>query len=294
MGLYYTSDDEYVGALAGFAETGLSLGQPVMIAVPGDRQIGLRERLGALADRVSWFDMASLGRNPARIIPAVRVFADRAGGRAARMVGEPIWRGRSDAELAEATHHEALINLAFADTPITILCPYDLRLDGRTLADSHCTHPLLMQGGVQSPSAEYHESELLRIGRPPLASPPAGAAVFEAVTDVAELRRGLRDRCGQALGSERTEDLVLAVTEAAANSLNHAQHPPTVRVWDEPGAVVCDIADPGVITDPLVGRRPPSVNVDGSRGLWLVNQLCDLCELRSDESGTTLRLHMRV
>ena len=50
--------------------------------------------------------------------------------------------------------------------------------------------------------------------------------MFEAVTDVAELRRSLRERCGQELGSERTEDLVLAVTEAAANSLNHAHNPP--------------------------------------------------------------------
>ena len=154
VGIYYASDDEYVAALAGFADEGLRLGQPVMIAVPGDRQAGLRERLAALAERVNWFDMASLGRNPARIIPAIRVFTDRAGGRPARMVGEPIWGGRSEAELAEATHHEALINLAFANTPISILCPYDLRLDRRTLADSYCTHPLLMQGGARSPSAD--------------------------------------------------------------------------------------------------------------------------------------------
>lgn len=294
VGLYHASDDEYVTALAGFAEEGLSFDQPVMIAVPGDRQAGLRERLGVLADRVSWFDMASLGRNPARIIPAIRVFADRAGGRPARMVGQPIWRGRSDAELAEAIHHEALLNLAFADIPITILCPYDLGLDERTLADSRRTHPVLMQGDVRASSAEYCQSELLGVGRPPLASAPTDAAVFEDVTDVAELRRGLRDRCGRALGNERTEDLVLAVTEAAANSLRHARHAPTVRVWDEPGAIVCDIADPGVISDPLVGRRPPALNVDGRRGLWLVNQLCDLSELRSGESGTTLRLHMRV
>jgi hypothetical protein len=29
------------------------------------------------------------------------------------------------------------------------------------------------------------------------------------------------------------------------------------------------------------------------RGLWLINQLCDLVELRSDGSGTTLRMHVR-
>jgi len=27
--------------------------------------------------------------------------------------------------------------------------------------------------------------------------------------------------------------------------------------------------------------------------LWLVNQVCDLVELRSGEDGTTVRMHMR-
>jgi hypothetical protein len=30
----------------------------------------------------------------------------------------------------------------------------------------------------------------------------------------------------------------------------------------------------------------------GGHGLWLVNQVCDLVEMRSDDSGTTIRLHM--
>jgi anti-sigma regulatory factor (Ser/Thr protein kinase) len=294
LALYYASDDEYASGVAGFAEQGLDAGHPVMIAVPGERLTALRDRLGERAHQVSWFDMASLGRNPARIIPAIRVFADRAAGRPARMVGEPIWRGRSDAELSEATHHEALINLAFADTPITILCPYDLRLDERTLADSRCTHPELVLDSAPSGSGDYRPARLLEVGRRPLPPAPQRAVTFAAVTDVFDLRNGLRGQVQSVLTGDRAEDLVLAVSEAVSNSLRHANDPPTIRVWQEPGAVVCDIADRGVITDPLVGRWPPDTRVEGRRGLWLVNQLCDLSELRSDESGTTLRLHMRV
>ncbi len=292
--LYYASQEEYLAGVGGFAREGLDTGQPVMIAVPGERLAALRDRLGPAADRVSWFDMANLGRNPARIIPAIRVFADRADGAPARMVGEPIWPGRSHSELEEGTHHEALINLAFADTPITILCPYDLRLDERTLADSRCTHPVLLQDGAAARSADYRTNRLLDVGRRPLPPAPPGAVTFRDVTDVGRLRRSLRERFVAALGDDRGEDLVLAVSEAAANSLLHAGQPPTVRVWEERRTIVCDIVDSGTIGDPLAGRRPPTGGGNGGRGLWLVGQLCDLSELRSDASGTTLRLHMRV
>ncbi len=30
----------------------------------------------------------------------------------------------------------------------------------------------------------------------------------------------------------------------------------------------------------------------GGHGLWIVNQVCDQVEMRSDETGTTIRLHM--
>ena len=30
----------------------------------------------------------------------------------------------------------------------------------------------------------------------------------------------------------------------------------------------------------------------GGHGLWIVNQVCDEVEIRSDETGTTIRLHM--
>jgi hypothetical protein len=34
--------------------------------------------------------------------------------------------------------------------------------------------------------------------------------------------------------------------------------------------------------------------VDGGLGLWMVNQLCELVEVRTDPRGTTVRLHMTV
>jgi hypothetical protein len=53
-------------------------------------------------------------------------------------------------------------------------------------------------------------------------------------------------------------------------------------------------ADTGVIEDPLVGRRMPPADRSGGRGVWLMNQLSDLVELRSGPpTGTVVRIHMR-
>ena len=91
----------------------------------------------------------------------------------------------------------------------------------------------------------------------------------------------------------RIADLLVAVNEAATNSLIHGAPPATLTIWNDGEDLVCEIADAGHITDPLVGRERPSTVQEGGRGLWLIPQLCDLSQLRSDAGGTTLRLHMR-
>ena len=49
-----------------------------------------------------------------------------------------------------------------------------------------------------------------------------------------------------------------------------------------------------VIADRLAGYRVPAGDRPGGQGLWLVNQVCDLVELRTSTGGTTICLHMRL
>ena len=57
------------------------------------------------------------------------------------------------------------------------------------------------------------------------------------------------------------------------------------------GALVCEVRDSGYIDDPLAGRRRiPTSAASGQRGIWLVNQLCDLVQLRTHAHGTTVRV----
>jgi anti-sigma regulatory factor (Ser/Thr protein kinase) len=58
----------------------------------------------------------------------------------------------------------------------------------------------------------------------------------------------------------------------------------------EQGAAVVEFSDSGRVTDPLAGRLMPSLEQTGGRGVYLVNQLCDLVQLRSSDHGTVVRV----
>ena len=87
---------------------------------------------------------------------------------------------------------------------------------------------------------------------------------------------------------------MLAVSEVAANTLRHTRAGGMLHVWRTRDSLICQLDDQGRITDPLAGRRPPSLSTLGGQGLWVVNQVCDLVELRSGPAGTSVRLHMRL
>ena len=100
------------------------------------------------------------------------------------------------------------------------------------------------------------------------------------------------DRAGPP--DRRVRDLVLAVEELAANTLKHTGGPGTLAIWTTPDDLICQVHDRGLIKEPLAGRFRPNPADLGGRGLWVVNQLCDLVEIRTSRYGTDIRLHMRL
>jgi anti-sigma regulatory factor (Ser/Thr protein kinase) len=299
--LFYHSGQQYQAAVTGFVRAGLAAGEPVLVAVPAHHLSLLREALHGLngrANLVSFADMTGLGRNPGRIIPAIRGFTDAHPGRRARFVGEPIWPGRSVAETREATRHEALINLAFGGAQVTILCPYDAAsLPAAVLADARHTHPAVIEHGRRQPSPAYTGATLPTSCDQPLPAPPATAQAlpFSAATGLAAAR-ALAAACARRAGldDDRAADLALAVGEVTANTLQHTPGAAgTLHAWHTPGRATCQIRDRGHITDPLAGRRRQDAATAGGHGLWLAHQLCDLAELRTGPGGTSMRLHIQ-
>ena len=64
-------------------------------------------------------------------------------------------------------------------------------------------------------------------------------------------------------------------------------------MWSEHDGLLCEISDTGRILDPLAGRRRPSGTEEQGYGLWLVNQVCDLVQIRTFPTGSIVRLHVR-
>ncbi|SCF93696.1 MEDS: MEthanogen/methylotroph, DcmR Sensory domain [Streptomyces sp. DconLS] len=176
--LFYGGPRAYLDGTVPFVRAAPAAGEPVAVAVPGEKLALIRDALGAEREEVRFLDMREAGRNPGRIIPGVLcAFADaQPPCLRTRIIGEPVWAGRDRAEYPACVQHEALINAAFRGRQVTILCPYDTAaLHPRALADARTTHPVVIEGAEQRPGAAYDpEGAVARHNLPlPPAPPPA-------------------------------------------------------------------------------------------------------------------------
>ena len=295
--LLYEGSDDFVREMTSFAREGLDLGEPVLVVVIPPKIDLLREALGDRAADVRFADMSEVGRNPSRIIPVWQEFvATHANGGRVRGIGEPIWAGRTEEEITESQRHEALINLAFTGAPAYILCPYDVTgLDPSVIDESFRSHPMMVTNGSAGPSDSYRGlDEIAKPFDSPLPRPP-GRQVRLAIEpgELEAIRRFVAGyACDAGLSRPRTHDLVLAVNELTTNTLKHSGGGGQFRMWHENGSIVAEVRDAGRIEPPLAGRKAPSVGQESGMGLWIVNQLCDLVQVRVSDAGSVVRVHM--
>ena len=296
VALFYRDDDEYRCGLEEYVHAAAATAAPLHVALPWQRIDLARGALAALWFRVVLADMSDFGRNPARLIPAGLAFADDHPGQHVFCLWEPAWPTRSAAEQREVIRHEGLVNLAFRDRAMTVLCLYDTaRSSPELIADAERTHPVVIASGRRQLSPEYlGAGELPASCDGPLPPPGPGAESLSFSDQVGSVREfAARHAAAAGLRPARTRDLMLAVSEIAGNSVAHANGG-VIRSWHGDGELVCQIEDSGYIADPLAGRRQRSPDTPGGHGLWLVNLVCDLVERRSAPGGTTTRLYMRT
>ncbi len=295
--LFYRGDDDFLTGLVPFVREGLDRDESVLVALPQVRLSLLQQALGDDADRVRWLEMEQVGANPARIIAA---WADAlaeatAAGRTLRGVGEPAWHGRRKLELVECQLHELLLNRAFDDGPAwRLLCPYDESRLPRSVCEGALeAHPFRSTSVTRGTSDRFVPTGDLAAFAAPLARPREGVlrGEFRGARDIPATRRTVAQyarTCG--LSPEQVEVLELAASELATNSIRYGGGSGTVAMWVQDGAVVVEFTDAGHVADPLTGRLTPTHEQEGGRGLFLVHQLCDLVQLRSSPSGTTVRV----
>jgi anti-sigma regulatory factor (Ser/Thr protein kinase) len=199
----------------------------------------------------------------------------------------------------ECRNHEGLLNLYFEDGPRwELLCPYDAgRLDDRTIEDARATHPRLLEHGEPRLNAAYDDASGGWLGfddpLPPPASPPRELPFGRgSLHEVREFVAAFARQEGSP--PDRRADLILAVNEIVANSIRYGGGHGLLSLWRDGDTFVCEVSDRGTISDPFAGRRRPTSDQFGGRGLWIANHSCDLVQIRSRPGTTSVRLHMGI
>ncbi|WP_066367663.1 ATP-binding protein [Herbidospora mongoliensis] len=110
----------------------------------------------------------------------------------------------------------------------------------------------------------------------------------------------LRDRVGSyasgaGLSTQRAQDLELAVSEAAANVLEHGGGHGTLSIWADELDLTVEIADTaGRLAPHHAYPQPPSTQAPRGFGLWLMGQVCDEISIDQQPGGSRLRLRMAL
>ena len=299
--LIYESEEQFLAGAVPFVERGVAAGEPVLAAVQGANAEALRAAIGTDAPGFSivpaedWYETSARTRE--KVASWVEEHGD--GGRV-RLIGEPAWALGHEAQVRDLARHESVVNVAFADCPVSFICPYDARtLPDEILEHAERTHPELVAGdGEAAASSAYEDPHSFCSG---LArdAPHAGTPVSElefGSADLPALRRLVEwESLFAGLEPTRVDELVLAVNELATNALVHGEAPARLMIWNEDGEVIFEVEDRGEgIGDALAGQLRPSPGGAGGRGLWLSRLMADALEIHSDEDSNTVALHVSL
>jgi transcriptional regulator with XRE-family HTH domain len=160
--LAYASDEEYVESTVPYLTEGLEQSHAVLVVATPPQIALLREALDDGSEHVEFADSADWYSSLAGALNRYREYVKQKVGAGAawiRVVGDPVWAGRSDAEIAAWFRYESLVNLAFAAAPATIVCAYDTTsFSDEVIAVARVTHPVA-HAGVFDESVAYRETE---------------------------------------------------------------------------------------------------------------------------------------
>jgi transcriptional regulator with XRE-family HTH domain len=161
--LVYRSDAELLAAVIPFLKAAIERSEPALLVTSPATLELVRRALGRDANRVKFTDSARWYSSSVEALRRYRSYLEEqiaSGATWVRIVGEPVWDGRSSAELREWSRYESILNLSFASAPATILCPYDARSLPASVLDDACrTHPQLVDSAGADASPDYQDPE---------------------------------------------------------------------------------------------------------------------------------------
>jgi anti-sigma regulatory factor (Ser/Thr protein kinase) len=296
--LLYSGLDDFLQETLTFIEDGIKADEPVLVVLDEDKIDAIQFELGPVANPVVFADMTDVGANPARIIGLWHSFlAEHRYAQAARGIGEPIYAGRSPAELEECQLHESLLNVALRPPgDFWLLCPYDVdSLPDDVVAAAFRSHPYVVSQSQRQQSLTYRPPDPARVLSGRLSPVPSDSInVGFGHGDLAELRHFVaRYALDRLFVAAQVGEIEIVVNEIATNAIQHGGGHGIARFWEHDHVLYFEVDAGGRFSDPLVGRIPPGPSDLSGRGLWIANQLCDLLQVRNHASGTVVRGQFR-
>jgi transcriptional regulator with XRE-family HTH domain len=155
----YRTDDQFQATIGSFLAEGIERSEAILAVTTAPNIELLREHLGKDARSVEFIDSSDFLTTPIAALEAFMGFSETSLARGSawvRIVGEPRWVERSDAEVRLWTRFESLFNLVFGASPMTVSCPYDERsVTPEILRQAHLTHPHMLGDRGISQSPDY-------------------------------------------------------------------------------------------------------------------------------------------
>jgi hypothetical protein len=163
----YHTDDQFQTTMGPFLAEGVERSEAILAVTTLPNIELLREHLGDDVHHVEFVDSSSFLSTPIAALKAFRAFSEAKlehGAPWVRILGEPRWAERTDAEVRVWTRFESLFNLVFAASPMTAVCPYDERsVAPEILRQAHLTHPHTLGDTGISPSPDYTDPGLFAL-----------------------------------------------------------------------------------------------------------------------------------
>lgn len=294
--LIYGTDEALVDTLVPWLQEGQAQGDGAVVVSTAPHIDQFRDSLGADGDSVSFIAADDFYVQPVQTIAAwQRMLVDAAAADIAytRIVGEVAFGSTPDVQTSW-TRYESALNAVFEHSPAWIVCPYDSRVLPRDVIDEASrTHPTVWNSTRHKSDRYEVPARLLR----EIVEPS------RAVTGAPDVELGIDDRMGEVRGLVRTaglqaglararvEELVLAVSELAGNTVRHAGGGGRLALWITSEGIVCEVTDRGGgLHDPFAGLVPPKPSASAGMGLWIARQLSDSFAIGAGDDGTTVRI----
>jgi transcriptional regulator with XRE-family HTH domain len=159
--LTYGSDEKFVAGVIPFLEEGIEQSHCLLAVLTHAKARLIRDSFGERSGLVEFADWADWYRSPKEALSRYDEIVRQkvqAGATWIRVVAEAAWGDCTDGELLAWSRYESLVNLAFAASPVTIMCTYDERsFSAEAVAVARTTHPAVTYGSNTAVSASYRD-----------------------------------------------------------------------------------------------------------------------------------------